>query len=204
MRAEETVSTRDIGKNGSGEVYEGLLWGSRNRIAGDYLRFAVKRAVEAAESYRNAALMVNGNRRDLLYVMAGMKNKQALTLKLHDPESGSSILESREGGKNGSITGYFLDVEFKPLDNIDEVFLFIFKKEHKNLDIYNKLAQLERDPEVRTLFLYLIKLQTEDIFRLESEFTRLSKTDAAEAGSALPASDRMPTMQNPFMYDYLL
>jgi len=145
--------------------------------------------------------MVHNNRRDLLYFMAGMKNKQALSLKLLDPERGSSILVSR---RSGSISNYYPDGAFNLLDKLDEAFFFIFKKEHKNLDIYNKLAQLEHDPEVRTLFLYLIKLQTEDISRLESEFIRLNKTGVVDALSVQPAPDRIPAMKNPFMYDYLL
>ncbi len=152
-----------------------------NGVARDYLRFAIQRAVGSAESYRNAAQIVGGDRRGLLYFMAGHKNRQAISLKINDPDSGFSIFESGTNGTSGSVASYFIDTEFKPLDTLDEVFLFIFRKEHKSLDIYIKLAQLERDLEVRTLFLYLIQLQTEDIFRLESEFTKLSKREAENA-----------------------
>jgi hypothetical protein len=163
--------------------YNGTQVGHQNGVARDYLRFAIQRAVEGAESYRNAALMVGGERRDLLFYMAGVKNKQAITLKIIDPDIGASIFESKASGKSGSISNYFLDVEFRPLDNLDEVFLFLYKGEHKSLDIYTKLAQLERDPEVRTLFLYLIQLQTADIFRLESEFAKLSKREDVDIGT---------------------
>jgi hypothetical protein len=168
-------------------VFHGRPYG----VARDYLRFAIQRAVEAAGSYRNAAQIVNGERRNLLYFMAGIKNRHAISLKINDPESGSSILENGDGEKGASVTSYFLDVEFKPLDSLDEVFLFIFKNEQKNLSIYTRLSQLERDPEVRTLFLYLIQLQTSDIFRLESEFAKLSKAET-------PATDGVGSNKGAF------
>ena len=174
------LSRREDSDEEYGEM-RAVLHGRPYGVARDYLRFAIQRAVESAGSYRNAAQMVNGDRRNLLYFMAGIKNRHAISLKINDPESGSSILENGHGGKGASVTSYFLDVEFKPLDSLDEVFLFIFKNEQKNLSIYSRLSQLERDPEVRTLFLYLIQLQTSDIFRLESEFAKLSREETPSA-----------------------
>ena len=166
------------------ECHNTMFPGYRNGVAHDYLRFAIQRAVGAAESYRNAAQAAGGVRRDLLYYMAGLKNKQAITLKIMDPDIAESIFTSRSGEKRGSVSSYFLDMEFKPLENLDEVFLFLFRSEHQSLDIYTKLAQLERDAEVKALFLYIIQLQTADIFRLESEFTKLSRKEDEDKETA--------------------
>lgn len=165
-----------------------MMRGYQNRVAHDYLRFAIQRAVGAADSYRNAAMVLEGVRQDLLNYMAGLKNKQAITLKIMDPEIEESIFASSPAEKRGSVSSYFLDVEFRPLGNLDEVFLFLFRSEHQSLDIYTKLSHLERDPEVRALFLYLIQLQTADIFRLESEFTKLSRKEDGEGSDISQAS----------------
>ena len=144
--------------------------------------------------------MVSGKSWDLLNYMAGQKNLQALTLKVHDPADGTSVLLPRKGDRSRSVSNYLLDIDFKTLDSLDEVFLYIFKNEHKNLDMYNKLAQLERDPDVRSLFIYLIKLQTEDIFRLESEFSKLSKQEESFGDEG----DSLQTAMRPRAHEYMV
>ena len=59
-------------------------------------------------------MVLEGVRQDLLNYMAGLKNKQAITLKIMDPEIPRINICEQPRRVTGSVSSYFLDVEFRP------------------------------------------------------------------------------------------
>ncbi|MBD3344597.1 MAG: hypothetical protein GF401_06010 [Chitinivibrionales bacterium] len=155
------------------------LWQfSNNQAISDYLNFAILRACEALEKYANAAKMVSTPKeRNLLKYMARRKRYQAMKLQSEFPEACYFMQQNAETDSGTSIANYLLDVNLKPLDNLEDTFFYILRNERKILNMYKKLIQLEKDFEVKVLFKYLTKLQSQDIQCLEWEFARLKKNE---------------------------
>lgn len=156
-----------------------VSWDNENEIARTYVRFAIQLAVQAAELYRNAGLVLAGEKRDLLFFMAGIKNRNALILKVNDPAGASSILEPGSGGTGFSLADYFLHGATHSLDSFEAVFNFILKWEQRNLGIFHRLDRIEAAEGVRSVFRFLIRLQNGDICRLGSEYEKLNKAVTA-------------------------
>jgi hypothetical protein len=152
------------------------------------VQFIKHRFNEAAGMYDNASRIVtNTEQKQLLSTMARLKMGALKGLRAYENGKAQPPAQSQPRG-SASVTQYLLDVSLKPISTLEEAFLFSFKKEHKELDIYTRLAEQETDFSTKYLFLHQTTILSEHIRQLESTFSHLV---SGRSSPASPAQDEI-------------
>jgi hypothetical protein len=73
---------------------------------------------------------------------------------------------------------YILDTDLQPVNTITDVYGFISKKEQKEFELFDRLADLEENPEVKEIFLEQTRNCKEHISNLEMDFADLTSQAA--------------------------
>ena len=135
-----------------------------------YLYFAFRRSLRDSESYEKAAAnMPDDDRRAFLAEMTHRKREEAEKLQLYYRADGKWAIQSMKKRSIISHPHYAADPDFSAISSIEDTYSFAFAREHNNLNLYSKLADLDNNPFSKILFHYLSRLQIDHISFIEKK-----------------------------------
>ena len=185
------------------DVQEAFLIMNDSPYLRDFLRFAIRRSLEAAESYENASHMVIWEEVKTFFLgMAALKRYEVERLQRYHYDGRFNSLERDNGSSISGMTMYMLDMEMKPVCGMEDACRFALKNELTNYQIYMRLADLEQDPVTKELFLFLVELQKAHLQYVQNQLKLAEISSVKEAnpigrrgvvreGKALPDSEQV-------------
>lgn len=155
----------------------------------DFLRFAIRRGLEAAESYANAArIVIWENQKTFFSDMAALKRADIERLRRYHFDGRFSVLERDNHPSIGTVTMYMLDLEMNPIGSMEDACRFALKRELNDLQMYIRLAELEEDPLTKGLFCFLVELQKSHLHYVQNQLI-IAKEEPAERDACSPVTD---------------
>ena len=144
---------------------------NRTRL-GDFLSFAIKNETEAAELYEKyVSLVKSAAQKELLQAMAAMERGHEGRLKAL--AAGENVaLGFNDKAVDLHISDFQVDVTLKPESSLEDAMIFAMKAEQKAFELYQALAGLEEDPEVKALLMRLASEEKRHKYDLETRFEK--------------------------------
>lgn len=142
---------------------------SNQRVA-DFVGFAIREEVKAAELYeRYAGIVESRSARELLASMAVMERGHEMKLR-EFARSGKAFLQRSTADSDLHVSDFMTGETIGPDSDPQDVFVFAMKAEERAWALYSKLAGLESDPQTVELFLNLASEEKEHKRGLEKEY----------------------------------
>ena len=155
-------------------VVEAMVFSPDEPRKKDFVQFFLFRCREMRSCYENIARLIRGSaQKKLLANMAKRKKNHERSL-LAVMENPAERADKEERQVLTPLVQYMLDTNLRNLTTINEVFVFISNKEKKELDLFSRLADLEEDTIVKTLFFEQSQACREHIAGLEDDFSHVS------------------------------
>ncbi|MGA2506438.1 MAG: hypothetical protein ABSF80_03075 [Chitinispirillaceae bacterium] len=155
-------------------VHELLPSAEENTYFKDYLQFAVRRSMRAAESYENASRMPIGvGIRSFFHDMAELKRYETERLRQYYHEESIVFSGFNDRSNGDSLVSYLMDLEMKPVGCVIDACRFALKNEINDLHIYIRLAEREEDETTKELFLFLIQQQKTHVLFVQNQISFL-------------------------------
>jgi rubrerythrin len=155
-------------------VVEAVVFPSLEPRKREYFQFFLFRSLELKSCYENIARMIRGTtQKKLLMNMVERKRvaERKLRAILGETNANSNL---RERQVLSPFTQYMLSTDMRPVNSINEVFIFISKSEQKDLELYSRLADLEENPEIKNIFLEQTRVCRQHISSLEDDFAHMT------------------------------
>jgi rubrerythrin len=173
VKNQETKNDR-LNDTGTIPLVEAVIFSQTEIRKKDFIQFVLVRNDELASCYQNAAQRIRGSgQKKLLSNMLTRKKEvsEKLIQKLGQTEYSSS---HTTGSIMSSAVQYMLDSDLRPVTTIIDVFIFMMKKEQKDLELFGRLADLEENVDVKEIFLQHTRVCKEHIGLLEVDFATLT------------------------------
>ncbi len=155
-------------------VTEAMVFSIEKAQHRDFYQFFLFRCQQLRSCYENMARMIRGTaQKSLLMNMAGRKREMEQKLRM---SLGMNDAESAEGEESvlSPFVQYMLNCDMKPVNTINEVFIFISKKEQKELELYSRRADFEEDSGIQRLFIEQMHAVREHLRGLEEDFAHVT------------------------------
>jgi rubrerythrin len=134
----------------------------------EILDFAIAREVEATKLYTELAHQVEKPRmRKVLEDFA--REEQEHKTKLEAVKAGESVLKEEEVGSLG-IADYVVGGEARPDMSYPDTLILAMKKEDVSVRLYNDLAKIAQDQELKDMFSLLAQEEAQHKLRFEIEY----------------------------------
>jgi hypothetical protein len=160
------IDSIDVLRNGAGD------FNAKDSLLPTFLEFALCRYGSAHESYERIAALIQWPQPRLL--LAGMAKRKSCAAEYLIKNCGAC---RRTGNHNdtrfSSVALYMIDVDLKPVCSIEEAFLFAFKKERAEIDVYDKLLVMHGDFLLRQFIMTEQRRLAAHTGELEADFARL-------------------------------
>ena len=138
----------------------------------DFLEFAIKNEIEAAQVYEKyAAICAFPAQKQLLGKMAIMERNHEASLK-KVREGGIGTLPGKTIPADLHLSDYLVESDLSHESSIEDVLVFSIKAEQKAFDLYTALAELEEEPLTKALLTKLAGEEKKHKFDLESQFEK--------------------------------
>ena len=118
----------------------------------DFIDLAIDQEVQAAKLYRDtAAKALNRDQREFLEHLALVES--GLEKKLKDFKKGDSIgFTQLDTVVDLKLSDFLIEVEIGPASSIQDILIYAMKKEQKSFELYDLLAGIEFDPDIKKFF----------------------------------------------------
>jgi len=134
----------------------------------EVLDFAIGREIEAINLYTELAGQVK--KVELRKVLEDfVKEEQEHKTKLEAVKTGESVLKEEEVGSL-DIADYVVGGEARPDMSHADLLILAMKKENVSVRLYNNLAKIAQDQELKDMFLLLAQEEAQHKLRFEIEY----------------------------------
>jgi len=135
----------------------------------EIILFAIRKEVEAATLYRTYSnLAKNQNVKQMFLSLEVEEQKHKKILEGFNREDLSAYrLEKVPALK---ISDYYLEQDYSPEMSYQEALILAIKREEKSVKLYQDLANVAKDPELKKTFEALTQEETKHKLKLETEY----------------------------------